>query len=161
MELPNASFEETRPPTVEDLAKLCEELNKEKVKYILIGGFAMIYHGLPRATEDIDLFVDSSSENVERLKKALSYLPDKAIYKMKPTDIEEYQVVRIADEFVIDLIKNVGEITYKDIGFERVFWRNIEIIVADLETMIKFKERSVRQKDKEDLIFLKLKKKKG
>ncbi|MBC8526026.1 MAG: nucleotidyl transferase AbiEii/AbiGii toxin family protein [Candidatus Cloacimonetes bacterium] len=67
----DASGRETRPPTIEDLLELCQYLNREQVKYVLIGGFAMIYHGLPRATEDIDLLVDSSHENVKRIQKKL------------------------------------------------------------------------------------------
>lgn len=149
----DAPGKEARPPTIEDLLKLCQHLNQEQVKYVLIGGFAMIYHGMPRATEDIDLLVDPSSENVEKIRKALSFLPDKAILEIKPTDIDEYQVVRIADEFVIDLIKTACEVDYEKAASERFLWRGVEIIIADVETMIKTKQ-SMRPKDKEDLSFL-------
>lgn len=149
----NASGREARPPTIEDLLELCQYLNREQVKYVLIGGFAMIYHGLPRATEDIDLLVESSPENVKRIKKALLYLPDKAVVELRPTDVDEYQVVRVADEFVIDLIKKVGEIDYKKANFERFLWKGVEITVADVDTMIKTKQ-GIRPRDKEDLAFL-------
>ncbi|MBC8526027.1 MAG: hypothetical protein ISS28_03980 [Candidatus Cloacimonetes bacterium] len=62
-------------------------------------------------------------------------------------------MVRVADEFVIDLIKKVGEIDYKKANFERFLWRGVEIIVADVDTMIKTKQ-GIRPKDKEDLAFL-------
>ncbi|MBI2876957.1 MAG: nucleotidyl transferase AbiEii/AbiGii toxin family protein [Candidatus Tectomicrobia bacterium] len=153
MSSPDAPREEARPPTIEDLLKLCQRLSQEQVKYVLIGGFAMIYHGMPRATEDIDLLVDPSSENVEKIKKALSFLPDKAILEINSTDIDKYQVVRIVDEFVIDLIKAACEIDYEQAVCERFLWRGVEVIIADVETMIKTKQ-SVRPKDKEDLAFL-------
>ncbi len=70
---------ETRPPTIDDLIKVCKELNKEKAKYVLIGGFAINYYGLPRGTEDIDLLVEPSERNILKLKKALSFLPDDAV----------------------------------------------------------------------------------
>ena len=49
------------------------------VRYVLIGGFAVILHGFVRAPKDIDLMVDASAENVKRLKRAMATLPDNAI----------------------------------------------------------------------------------
>ena len=53
----------------EGFLKLCEALNREGVKYVVIGGFAVFLHGFPRFTEDIDLFIDPSPENISKLKK--------------------------------------------------------------------------------------------
>lgn len=61
----------SRAPELEDLLALCEALNAEGVKYLLIGGFAVILHGFVRATKDIDLLVDASAENIQRLKRAM------------------------------------------------------------------------------------------
>jgi hypothetical protein len=66
----------SRIPTIEDLAALCHNLNTHEVKYVVIGGLAVIHFGYIRATGDIDLLVEDSPENIERLRKALSYLPD-------------------------------------------------------------------------------------
>ena len=62
----------SRAPELEDLLSLCKALNAEGVRYVLIGGFAVILHGFVRATKDIDLLIDASSENVQRLKRAMS-----------------------------------------------------------------------------------------
>ncbi|HEX6159430.1 MAG TPA: type II toxin-antitoxin system prevent-host-death family antitoxin [Thermoanaerobaculia bacterium] len=71
--------EYSRAPELEDLLTLCKALNAEGVRYVLIGGFAVILHGFVRATKDIDLLIDASSENVQRLKRAMAVLPDNAI----------------------------------------------------------------------------------
>jgi hypothetical protein len=63
---------ESRPPTLEDLLHLCSELNRVGAKYIVIGGMAIIRLGFVRATEDIDLLVDSSPENQELVRQALN-----------------------------------------------------------------------------------------
>ncbi len=42
---------EPRAPELEDLLKLCASLGREKVRYVLIGGFAVILHGWVRATK--------------------------------------------------------------------------------------------------------------
>ncbi len=54
---------ESRPPTVEDLVKLCRSLNNMGAKYLVIGGMAVIQAGFVRATADIDLLVDAAPEN--------------------------------------------------------------------------------------------------
>lgn len=69
----------SRAPELEDLLTLCKALNAEGVRYVLIGGFAVILHGFVRAMKDIDLLIDASVENVQRLKRAMAVLPDYAI----------------------------------------------------------------------------------
>ncbi len=97
----DAERPETRPPTIDDLVRVCKELNKEGVKYVLIGGFAINYYGFPRGTEDIDLLVEPSEENILKIKKALSFLQDNAVKEVNPDDIEKYEVVRLADEITM------------------------------------------------------------
>jgi len=84
----------SRTPTLRDLIRLCDALNRAGCRYILIGGFAVNYYGLDRATHDIDFLVESSRENVRRLKEALSVLEDNAAADLGLGDIEEYVVVR-------------------------------------------------------------------
>ena len=65
----------------------------------------MVLHGFNRGTEDIDLLVDKASSNIAILKQALSILPDNAIRDVLDSDVEKYEVVRVADEVVIDLMR--------------------------------------------------------
>lgn len=71
--------EYSRAPELEDLLELCKALNAEGVKYVLIGGFAVILQGFVRATKAIDLLVDAAAENIQRLKRAIAVLPDDAV----------------------------------------------------------------------------------
>ena len=59
---------------------------------------AIIQAGLTRATEDIDLLIDTSPENQEHVRRALLELPDQAIRDMTDDDLDKYVVVRVADE---------------------------------------------------------------
>ena len=54
--------------TLEKLAQICSILNKYEIKYVLIGGCAVILHGLERTTMDIDVIIENSSENINKLK---------------------------------------------------------------------------------------------
>ena len=55
-----------------DLREFIALLNSTSVKYLIVGGHAVAFHGHPRFTGDIDFFVERSPENAERLEKALS-----------------------------------------------------------------------------------------
>jgi len=46
-----------------------DALEKEKIEYILIGDFAMVLYGMPRVTQDLDLFIKMRKENTEKLQK--------------------------------------------------------------------------------------------
>jgi len=52
----------SRLPTIEDIKKISSELQRFGVKYVLVGGLAVNFQGLPRMTHDIDLLIDPSPE---------------------------------------------------------------------------------------------------
>ena len=147
----------SRAPELEDLVSLCKALNDEGVRYVLIGGFAVILHGFVRATKDVDLLVDASAENVQRLKRAMATLPDNAIALMSDDEVDRYGVVRVADEFVIDLMKSACGIPYDEaLGHvDRRVVNGIVIPVANKELLIRTKN-TVRPSDAADVHFLRL-----
>jgi hypothetical protein len=51
--------------------KVLTALEREGVKYVVFGAVALALHGLPRATEDLDIFIAPEPDNIERLKVAL------------------------------------------------------------------------------------------
>ncbi|MCB1077999.1 MAG: hypothetical protein KDM64_09250, partial [Verrucomicrobiae bacterium] len=79
--------DECRDPTLEDLIRLCGELNRAGAQYVVVGGFAIIHAGYDRHTCDIDLLVDVSLENVARVIQALKTLPDRAIEGLEPGEL--------------------------------------------------------------------------
>jgi hypothetical protein len=54
-----------------DLKEFVELLNGLDVRFLIVGAFAVGYHGHPRYTSDIDIFVDNSAKNAELLLKAI------------------------------------------------------------------------------------------
>ena len=56
----------------EDFQDFILALNSAEVKYVLVGGYSVIYHGFPRTTGDLDIFVDVSKENYNALRLAFS-----------------------------------------------------------------------------------------
>lgn len=141
--------------------KVCEKFNHIGVEYVIGGGFAVILHGMPRLTNDIDFFVNPSKENVEKIKIALTEIfNDASIKEIKPTDVEEYSVIRYGtpEGFYLDFIGKVGEMfQFSDIkkGIEWIEIENIKVPVCSAETLLKLKEKSLRPVDQQDAIFLK------
>ncbi len=146
---------ESRPPTLADLVALCRALNQENAQYVIIGEMAIIHAGYVRATDHIDLLIDASKDNVSRVRRALMKLPDQAVRDMQDDDIDRYTVVKIADEFVIDLMKKACGIDYhaaKD-KVEKVSIEGVSIPFARPELLWELKQTK-REKDEMDRIFL-------
>lgn len=148
----------SRPPKLEDLTLLCKYLNEAGAEYMVIGGFAMILHGYTRGTMDIDLLVNSTPSNIDNIKKALSHLPDNAAAEVKNTDIMNYKVVRIGDEFIIDLLEKACDVTFEE-AKAHIINRDIngvKIPFADESILLQMKQ-TVRPKDQQDILFLRYK----
>lgn len=58
--------------TVQDFEDLLRILGKRRVRYLIIGGLAFIYHAKPRYTKDMDLWIDPGEGNVKRANVALA-----------------------------------------------------------------------------------------
>lgn len=149
---------ESRAPQLQDVLDLCAALNQEGARYALIGGFAVILHGFVRTTKDVDLLVDPAAENIRAVKRAMASLPDNAAALLADDEVLQYQVVRVADEFVVDLMASACGITYAEAaesGIEKFKVREIEIPVASKETLIRMKN-TIRESDALDVRFLRL-----
>lgn len=108
---------DSRPPRIPefaDLVTLCRELNSRGARYVVIGGLAMAQQGLLRATEDVDLLVERSRENQRKVRDALECLPDKAVREMADGDLDNFIVVRVADEIVVDLMLVACGVSYTE-----------------------------------------------
>jgi predicted nucleotidyltransferase len=55
-----------------DFREFIKFLNNHEVRYLIVGGYAVAFHGHPRYTKDIDIWVNAEPDNVERLLQALN-----------------------------------------------------------------------------------------
>src|SRR5437016_13518383 len=88
----------SRIPTLDDLLFLCRKLNEAGARYVVIGGWAVIQHGFGRTTQDIDLLVDSSSDNFERSRTSMLARLDGPLREVKASTLEDVHVVRVAHD---------------------------------------------------------------
>lgn len=110
----------------QELLRLIQALHAHHVAYVLIGGGALNVHGLVRATQDIDLFIAPTTENVEHLKAALrSIWNDPHLDEIAADDLcGEYPAVRYGPPegtIFLDILTRLGtRLSYTDLEHEEI-----------------------------------------
>lgn len=139
--------------------KVIDALAKAEVEYVLIGGYAVIIHGFPRFTEDMDLFVRLDQDNVARLRYALDEVfQDVSLQELTAAEIDQYPVIRYGapNGFVIDVIARIGEMfSFGDIEYEEIEIDGHVLRIATPEMLYRMKQNTVRPQDQLDAAFLK------
>ena len=72
--------------TIQDFDDMLILLHRNRVKYLIIGGLAFIYHVKPRYTKDMDLWIEPSKENIKRANKALAEFGSPLLLDAEKTD---------------------------------------------------------------------------
>ena len=96
------------------LLRVCSLLNKHGAKYLVIGGYACILHGMVRTTEDVDILIEESADNYRRVIDALSELEDHAARELTLQDFEENVVIKVADEVEVDISRRAWSVAYAE-----------------------------------------------
>ena len=144
------------------LSDILRAFDKEAVRYVLFGGQAVNLHGIPRFTEDIDLFVEPTPENVERLRRALARVwNDPEIEQIRAEDLAgDYAVVRYGtpDGFAVDLVARVGEaFRFDDVESETLVIGDVPVRIATPRMLYRMKKDTLRPIDHADAADLKAK----
>ncbi len=147
-----------------DALEFVRLLAKHNVRYVIVGGVAVIYYGSARLTGDIDFFYDVAIENVTQLYAALEEFWQGSIPGIKSREDLTGDDVIIQFGNIpnrIDLITSVDAVTFEDVWAhrleEKITIDNTEypIYFINLKHLIKNKESVKRGKDLDDLKFLK------
>jgi hypothetical protein len=125
----------------------------------LVGARACIIHGLVRSTQDVDLLVEPSPENLQRVIDALSELPDHAARELTVQTLLDNVVVKVADAIEVDVAKQAWTVDYAEASRDALTLEveGVKIIYASLDTLIKSKStyRDQDRVDRERLLWLK------
>jgi predicted nucleotidyltransferase len=140
----------------EDFQDFLLALNKAKVKYVLVGGYSVIYHGFPRTTGDLDIFVEVSEQNYTAIEKAFSIFGMPLFDMTKENFLynEKLGVFSFGRAPVsIELLKEITGLKFKDV-LEQAINTEIEGIplkIISLKHLKENKKQSGRNKDLNDL----------
>ena len=141
------------------LAAVFRALNGEGVRYVVFGGIAVIAHGVTRATQDLDLFLEPSEENIAATRRALQRVfHDPQLEELTSETLNEYGLVRYGPpthDFVIDLTTRIGEaFDFAAVEVESVELFGEPVPVATPRMLLRMKRESVREKDRWDVARL-------
>jgi hypothetical protein len=99
----------------EDLREFVELLNALNVHYIVVGAYAVAYHGYPRFTADIDLFIERSHENAERLVQVIERFGFGDLNLSADDFLDEDQVIQLGiAPNRIDLLTILSGVNFQD-----------------------------------------------
>lgn len=139
------------------MLRVLRAFDREGLDYVLIGAAAMGFHGVVRATEDLDLFIRATAENVERLKRAFraAYADDPNIDEIRAEDLlGDYPAVRYyppSGDLYFDVMTRLGEVDrFETVAQEDKEVDGIRVRVATPAALYRMKKATVRPLDRQD-----------
>jgi len=143
--------------TEKDYEEFLELLNKHNVRYCIIGSHALAFHARPRYTKDIDIMVEASPDNADRILTAL----DEFGFGCLNLGIEDFSskgnIIQLGYEPVrIDIITSINGLDFSDVWQNRVLgsYGSQTVNFIGRRNLIKSKKISNRIQDKADLELL-------
>ena len=138
----------------QDFRDLLELFNAHKVEFIIVGGYALAFHGAPRYTGDIDIYVKPDAENAKRIMSALAEFGFGSV-GLSAEDFEKPgQVVQLGVPPVrIDIITSIKGVSWNEAFSHRApgKYGDIQVHYIGREQFIKNKRSVGRKKDLADL----------
>jgi hypothetical protein len=131
------------------------------LEYVLIGAAAMGLHGVVRATEDVDLLIRATAENIHRLRRALhaAYGDDPTIDEIRSEDLlGDYPVVRYyppTGDLYFDVMTRLGDAaSFEAVEAETKDVQGIRVRVATPSALYRLKKGTLRPLDRADAAAL-------
>jgi hypothetical protein len=147
--MPNPDRSRTR------IATVCALLNQHDARYLLVGAAAMQLWGTTRATRDVDILIEPTTDNTQRVLEALGQLPVQVAKDVTVTDLLSRTVTMIGDTPNVDVLTRAWNVRWEDAR------RNVAVIdlegvpvpVLSLPLLIASK-RTGRPQDDADILVL-------
>ncbi len=155
-----------------DFLNVFKQLNDHKIAYVLVGGLAVVLHGYNRFTSDIDLVLDLSPENCRNAINAFTSVGFIPRVPVTPTDfadtntrenwIKEKGLTVFSMYFKANPLIGIDLFVREPMPFSDLYERaeikdlaGVQIRVASIDDLIIIKTEANREKDLEDIKFLK------
>jgi hypothetical protein len=135
--------------TISDFEDILALLEKHRVRYLIIGGLAFIYHAKPRYTKDMDLWVEFEPENVVRANRALAEFGASVLLSTDRDD-EVLQLGFAPDR--LDFFLRIEGMVFDEVWNKRIRGRygEVEANWIDLDSLLAIKSRIDSPRHQED-----------
>lgn len=141
-------------PIPRDFREFIALLNARHVRYLIVGGYAVAYHGYPRATGDLDVFIELSRRNAEAMIEVFGR------FGFVTTDLgpeffmDKGEVVRLGREpLKLEILNDISGVTFAECYRRRIRARigGLGINFIDLPRLLQNKLAAGRDKDRLDV----------
>ena len=134
----------------EDLKDLLRAFNAHAVKYLVVGGYAFGVHAEPRATKNLDLFIQPTQENSEAVFRALAQF-GAPLEGLGPADFMDGTIFQIGQPPArVDILQQIDSISFVEAWVNRIEGRvdgEVPAVVLSKEDLIRNKVASGREQD--------------
>lgn len=137
-----------------DFIRLC---NENEAKYVIIGGYAVGFHGHPRMTKDLDVCIETTEENAQKMVVVIEEFGFKSLGLTKEDFTRKNFVSQLGyDPNRIDIINGLDEIAFEDVWKEKmvITIEGVPINFVSLEHLILLKKIVGRPQDIADVYKL-------
>jgi predicted nucleotidyltransferase len=138
----------------QDFKDFLRLLNDHDVDYLLIGGYAVGYHGFPRATGDMDIWIGMKSENASRLVAVLTEFGFDLPEVQPDLFMQRNKIIRMGNAPVrIEIVTSISGVDFYPCYLNRIedIVDGVPVKIIDLESLKLNKKCANRFKDLEDL----------
>ncbi|MCI0450740.1 MAG: nucleotidyltransferase [Chlorobi bacterium] len=140
-------------------------LTENEVEYLVVGGYAVSFHSRPRYTDDLDIWINKTTENLHKLINTLNQFGFQNISIDESDFLNKAKVYRIGNPPLrIEILNEIDGIKFDDAIKNKVTGKYEDltgISFISLGDLIKNKKASKRKKDKHDLDYLETYRKKN
>jgi len=136
--------------------EIYKALNRNRVKYLVIGGVAVMAYGIPRFTLDLDILIEPTLDNCRKALKSLNEAGLNRASKLAPEVILEATMYTIMGDITVDILCGVRLSDFNEMWARKSikYLENVKVNIISIEDLIKTKKYTDRLKDKEDIEIL-------
>lgn len=150
--------------TEKDFEELLKLFNKNKVRYCIVGAYAVAFYAEPRYTKDMDIFVEPDKDNARKIIKSLTEFGFKNLTLEEKDLIRKGKIIQLGYEPVrIDLITSIEGCNFNEVWKNRAVgtYGKQKVLFIGFKELIKNKKKSGRKQDSVDISILMSKKKRA
>jgi hypothetical protein len=139
--------------TQSDYKELFELLNAGAVDYVIVGAYALAFHGAPRQTGDVDIFVEPTPANAKRIMAALNAFGFGGVGLTEDDFIRDHVIQLGQPPLRVDFMTAIEAVSWAEARASRVAgnYGNVPIWYLGREALIKNKKATGRLRDLADV----------
>ncbi len=144
-------------PIPKDSREFIELLNSNEVRYVIVGGYAVAYHGHPRMTGDIDFFVEVSEANAAKLEAVLTKFGFGSPGLSRHDFLEPGSIIQLGyPPNRIDILTSLTGVSFDDAWERRIVveWEGLSMLFVGRDALLANKAATGRLKDLADIAAL-------